>query len=201
MNREESIALVNGLCSEYRAIEGLQKEIDGNETLIREHIDAKPARKGLFGFFRRYLVYGGIAFAVLFVPITILAILVFTISFESNLNSLFPHIIIIVLLFILIAVPSGILIFGYRKASRKREELFLQDVDKAAYNKKRMDELESRTGELRMQMEAKLESLHKYDDLIPEGLREREAIEKMKRLLVTGKAETISDAIERLKAD
>ena len=36
MNREESIALVNELCSECRAVRGFQKEIDDNENLLRE---------------------------------------------------------------------------------------------------------------------------------------------------------------------
>ena len=36
MNRDESIALVNEICSEYRAVKELQKKIDENGMLIRE---------------------------------------------------------------------------------------------------------------------------------------------------------------------
>ena len=74
----------------------------------------------------------------------------------------------------------------------------LKDEEKAAYNKKRKDELMRQTDELRMQKNARLESLRKYDDLIPESLREGETIETLRRLLVAGKAETFSDAIELL---
>jgi predicted RNase H-like nuclease (RuvC/YqgF family) len=35
MNREESISLANELCSEYKAVQELQKKIDENETLRR----------------------------------------------------------------------------------------------------------------------------------------------------------------------
>ena len=41
MNRDESIALVNELCSEYRAVKVLQKKIDENGTLLRELTDTK----------------------------------------------------------------------------------------------------------------------------------------------------------------
>ena len=57
-----------------------------------------------------------------------------------------------------------------------------------------------RTDELRKQKEAKLESLQKHNDLIPEDLMKSEKIEQLRRLLVTGKAETISDAIEMMKS-
>lgn len=42
MNRDESITLVNELCSEYRAVKVLQKKMDENGTLLRELTDTKP---------------------------------------------------------------------------------------------------------------------------------------------------------------
>ena len=78
-------------------------------------------------------------------------------------------------------------------------DLSRQDVEKAAYNKKRADELMRQTDEFRMQKNAKLESLQKFNDLIPEGLRDSEKIETLRRLLMSGKAETFSDAIEIMK--
>ena len=66
---------------------------------------------------------------------------------------------------------------------------------------KRTDELMRQTDELRMQKNAKLESLQKFDDLIPESLREAEKIETLRRLLVAGKAETFSDAIELMSTN
>lgn len=46
MNRDESITLVNELCSEYRAVKVLQKKIDENGTLLRELTDTKPLPSG-----------------------------------------------------------------------------------------------------------------------------------------------------------
>ena len=66
---------------------------------------------------------------------------------------------------------------------------------------KRTDELMRQTDELRMQKNAKLESLQKFDDLIPESLREAEKIETLRRLLVAGMAETFSDAIELMSTN
>ena len=200
MNREESIALVNELCSEYRAVRGLQKEIGDNGNLLRELNDTKFVPKRLFPFFRRYLIIGVITLVVMLIPTLMFSGVIFFISFESNLKPVYPMTAIAILFLINLAVPAVIIICGFRKAKRRRDELNRQDVEKAEYNKKRMDELMLRTDELRKQKEAKLESLQKYNDIIPEHLREGEKIERLKLLLVTGKAETISDATAMLSA-
>ena len=201
MNRDESIALVNELCSEYRAVKELQKKIDENGTLLRELNDTKPLPGKLIAFFRRYLVIGGITFIVMLFPTLVLSAVIFFIAFESNLNPIYPKIAIAFVIAVNIAVPAIIIACGYRKAKRKKSELDRQAAEKAEYNKKRMDELKSHTDDLLKQKEAKLELLQKYNDLIPENLREGEKIEKLKHLLVTGKAETISDAIAMLSAE
>ena len=201
MNRDESIALVNELCSEYRAVKELQKKIDENGTMLRELNDTKSFPKGLFAFFRRYLVMGLITFAVMLFPTIMLSAVIFFISFESNLKPVYPKIAIAFVISVNIAVPAIIIACGYRKAKRKKSELDRQAVEKAEYNQKRVDELMRQTDDLLKQKEAKLESLQKYNDLIPEALREGEKMEKLKRLLVTGKAETIADATEMLSTD
>ena len=199
MNREESIALANELCLEYRAVKELQKKIDENETLRREYSEAKPAHRGLISFFWRYLLIAGIVFLVMLFPTIVLSAGIFFIAFESNLKPIYPQTAIAILFLINIVVPAVIIICGYRKANRKLSDLNRQDVEKAAYNKKRADELMRQTDEFRMQKNAKLESLQKFNDLIPEGLRESEKIETLRRLLMSGKAETFSDAIEIMK--
>ncbi len=200
MNREESIAFVNELCSEYRAVRGLQKEIDDNGNLLRELNDTKFVPKRLFPFFRRYLIIGVITLVVMLIPTLMFSGVLFFISFESNLKPVYPMTAIAILFLINLAVPAVIIIRGFRKAKRRRDELNRQDVEKAEYNKKRMDELMLRTDELRKQKEAKLESLQNHNDIIPEDLMKKEKIEQLRRLLVTGKAETISDAIEMMKS-
>lgn len=199
MNREESIAFVNELCSEYRAVKGLQKEIDDNEALLRNLNDTKFVPNRLFPFFRRYLITGVITLVVMLIPALIFSGVIFFISFESNLKPVYPITAIAILFFINLAVPAVIIIRGFRKAKRRRDELNRQDVEKAGYNKKRIDDLMLRTEELRKQKEAKLESLQK-NDLIPGGLMKSEKIEQLRRLLVTGKAQTLSDAVEMMKS-
>ena len=201
MNREESIALTNELCLEYRAVKEIQKKIDENETLLREFNEAKPEHRRLISFFWRYLLIAAIVFIVMLVPTIVLSLLIFFIAFESNLNPVYPQTAIAILFLINVAVPAVIIVSGHRKAKRKMRDLNLKDEEKAAYNKKRKDELMRQTDELRMQKNARLESLRKYDDLIPESLREGEKIETLRRLLAAGKAETFSDAIDLLSDD
>ena len=198
MNRDESIALVNEICSEYRAVKELQKKIDENGMLIRELADSKPLTGKLIAFFWRYLLFGGIAFTVMLFPTAMLSFVIFFIAFESNLKPIYPQIAIGFLILNNFAVPAIIIACGYGKAKRKKSALDRQAAEKAEYNQKRMDELKRQTDDLLKQKEAKLESLQKYNGLIPEDLREGEKIEKLKRLLVTGKAETISDATAML---
>lgn len=199
MNREESIALANELCIEYRAIKGLQKQIGDNETLLRELSEAKPAHRKLISFFWRYLMVAGIVFMVMLIPSVILSMMIFFIAFESNLKPIIPQTAIAIVWLINFAVPALIIILGIRKAKRKRRDLNLQDAEKAEYNKKRMDELMRQTDEIRMQVKAKQDSLQKYNDIIPESIRDSEKIETVRRLLAGGKAETIADAVEMVK--
>ena len=198
MNREESIALANELCLDYRAVKEIQKKIDENETLLSEYNEANPEHRRLISFFWRYLLIAGIIFLVMLIPTFVISFVIFFIAFESNLPAVYPKAAIAILFLINVAVPAVIIVCGYRKAKRKMMELNLQDAEKAAYNKKRKEELMRQTDELRMQKNAKSESLQKYNDLIPESLREGETIETLRRLLVAGKAETFSDAIELL---
>ena len=199
MNREESIALANELCIEYRAIKGLQKQIGDNETLLRELSQAKPAHRKLISFFWRYLMVAGIVFMVMLIPSVILSMMIFFIAFESNLKPIIPQTAIAIVWLINFAVPALIIIIGIRKAKRKRRDLNLQDAEKAEYNKKRMDELIRQTDEIRMQVKAKQDSLQKYNDIIPESIRDSEKIETVRRLLAGGKAETIAEAVEMVK--
>ena len=198
MNRGESIALANELGLEYRAVKEIQKKIDENETLLSEYNEAKPEHRRLISFFWRYLLIAGIVFIVMLVPTIVLSLVIFFIAFESKLPAVYPQIAIAILFIINVAVPVLIIVCGYRKAKRKMRDFNLKDEEKAAYNKKRKDELMRQTDEFRMQKNARLESLRKYDDLIPESLREGETMETLRRLLVAGKAETFSDAIELL---
>ena len=198
MNREESIALANELCMEYRAVKEIQKKIDENETLLREFNEAKPEHRKLISFFRRYLLIAGIVFVLMLIPTFVFSFVIFFIAFESNLPAVYPKTAIAILFLINVAVPVVIIVCGYRKAKRNLSDLNLKDEEKAAYNKKRTDELMRQTDELRMQKNARQELLRKYDDLIPESLREGETIETLRRLLVAGKAETFSDAVELL---
>lgn len=198
MNREESISLANELCLEYRAVKEIQKKIDENETLLREYNEEKPAHRRLISFFWRYLLIAGIVFMVMLIPTIMFSFAVFFIAFESNMKPVFPQTAIALLFLNNLAVPAVIIACGYRKAKRKMSDRKLEDDEKAAYNKKRTDELMRQTDEFRVQKNARLESLQKYNDLIPESLREGEKIESLRRLLVGGKAETFSDAIELL---
>lgn len=199
MNREESIALANELCTEYRTIKGLQRQIGDNETLLRELSQAKPAHRKLISFFWRYLMVAGIVFIVMLIPSVILSMMIFFIAFESNLKPIIPQTAIAIVWLINFAVPALIIILGIRKAKQKRRDLNLQDAEKAEYNKKRMDELMRQTDEIRMQVKAKQDSLQKYNDIIPESIRDSEKIETVRRLLVGGKAETITEAVEMVK--
>ncbi len=201
MNRGESIALANELCLEYRAVKEIQKKIDENETLLSEFNEAKPEHRRLISFFWRYLLIAGIIFLVMLIPTFVISFVIFFIAFESNLPAVYPKAAIAILLLINVAVPAVIIVCGYRKAKRKMMDLNLKDAEKAAYNKKRKDELMRQTDELRMQKNAKSESLQKYNDIIPESLREGGKIEMLRRLLVAGKAETFSDAIELLSTN
>jgi len=201
MNREESIALANELCLEYRAVKEIQKKIDENETLLREYSEAKSEHRRLISFFWRYLLIAGIVFVLMLIPTFLFSVVIFFISFESNLPAVYPQTAIAILFLNNFAVPAVIIFCGLGKAKRRLRDHNLKNEEKAAYNKKRTDELIRQTDELRMQKNARLESLRKYDDVIPESLREGETIETLRRLLVAGKAETFSDAIKLLSTN
>ena len=185
MTPEESVALAEKLASDYEALRLIKDEIEDCELEINRNqtLEVRP-RYSAFRFFWPFLIIAAIAFWVVFLVGTGIAVV------QVNRDGVY------VAEFIGFAVAAIILAAGGVRARRKREELNDQysEIERSRnqasqVQKRRLDELKVK--QRKMQREA-----DKYNDQVPVTMRNKSQMERVKASILTGRAQTFSEAVE-----
>ena len=185
MTKEESIELAEKLKKDYGELEKMQKEINENKTVISKPIP--PAKRhAAFKFFWPYLVAS-------VVTINALYLLGYILTLASQATGFLYAFSIIGLIAAVI-----LLIVGGKTATSKRDSLNCQVENEMQYKRKRHKELEEKTKSLQSLYSVKKTQLEKYNDLVPLQFRTARYMERVKAIILTGKADNFAEAIEYL---
>ena len=185
MTKDESIELAEKLKKEYGDLEKMQKEINENKTIISKPIP--PAKHhAAFKFFWPYLVAS-------VVSINALYLLGYILTLASQAAGFLYTFSIIGLITAVV-----LLIVGGKTATSKRDSLNCQVENEMQYKRKKHKELQEKTTSLQNRYSVKKTQLEKYNDLVPLQFRTSRYMERVKALIMTGKAENFIEAIAYL---
>jgi Skp family chaperone for outer membrane proteins len=185
MTKEESIELADKLKKEYGDLEKMQKEINENKTTLSKPIP--PAKHhAAFKFFWPYLVASVITINALY-------ILGYILTLASQAAGFLYTFSVIGLIAAVI-----LLIVGGKTATSKRDSLNYQVENEMQYKRKRQKEIQEKTNSLQNLYSAKKTQLEKYNDLVPIHFRTARYMERVKAIIMTGKAENFTEAINYL---
>ena len=182
MSKEESLALAEKLTHEYKALEKLRTQISDNETIIKRPVDGSYAQHAAFKFFWPFLIYAVIALNVFY----------FLAQISSSDGT------VLTFLFLALASPVGLLIFGGVTSVRKRDALNQSALEAAQNRRKHMDDLKKETSILETKRSQKAKELKEYDYLVPATLRNSSSMAKAALILRSNKAEDFNQAIDMI---
>jgi hypothetical protein len=91
-----------------------------------------------------------------------------------------------------------ILIVGGKTAVNKRNALNFQVDNSNQTQRKRYRDIQEKTETLKTKYAAKKDELSIYNDLVPLQYRNSRHMERVKSLILTGKAENFADAVKLL---
>lgn len=188
MTKEESIALAEKLSGDYGELEKIINEIDENKTIISKPI---PSAKhhAAFKFFWPYLVAAVVTVNVLYIIGYFLSLA----ARSSTILAIFSFIALIALVVILIV--------GGKVATTKRDALNYRVDSDVQMQRKKYRDLQTKTDSLQNVYSVKKSKLDKYNDLVPLQFRNSRYMDRVKALLMTGKAEEFSEAVALLIKD
>ena len=186
ITKEESIALAERLKSEYASVEKLQKEISENETILKRPVVTSGNRHSVFRFFWPFLIY---AYLVLVTAVIIGAILVNKYNTGRSFEIAF---------FIGLAASVALLVIGRVLAGKKRNRINEALAKEEAQHHERQNDIAERTNELRIKLKNKRSEISEYQNIVPMKYRTKQHMDRVLKLLQTGKAESFADAIDLL---
>ena len=185
MTKEESIELAEKLKKEYGDLEKMQKEINENKTTLSRPIP--PAKHhAAFKFFWPYLVAS-------VVSINAFYILGYIVLLASRASGFYYTFIILGLVAAVI-----LLIVGGKTSTSKRDTLNYHADNEIQFKRKKYREIQEKTGELQNLYSIKKTRLEKYNTLVPLKFRSSRHMDRVKAIILTGKADSFSEAIEYL---
>lgn len=182
MSKEESIALAEKLSDLYKSYEKIQKEIEDNKTQISRSDSGPVKQHAAFKFFWPFLIYAVIALNVFY----------FLAQISSSTGT------VLTFLFLALASPVGLLIFGGVTSVRKRDALNQSALEAAHNRRKHMDDLKKETSMLETKRSQKAKELKEYDYLVPATLRNSSSMAKAALILRSNKAEDFNQAIDMI---
>ena len=197
MTKDESIALAVKLHKDYKEIEKLRDKISENEKTAANLYYLQPKRYYAADYFKPYYTASFIFVFISLLPaygiITVCRFL--DVSNHSNENAYMPYAVVAVITFIfaLIHLIGG---FVARHKCRYMNNLEIQRV---LGEKRKIERLQRETEELGASAKDMNSRLEENNILIPSELRNSKSMMDVKRLLLSGRAESINDAIEHLK--
>lgn len=183
MTKEESIELAELLAEKYHQLSVKKNEA---QKAFKTHEKAqertnKPDR-----------IYSPLAYfwPYLFDAVMIIVYVVYTCIFEGSFT---PR--IIALMVISVIVVTGYGLYTSKKWSdEKNKEIFSSRMTDEFRERKSKESFSDKERELA----SFKESVKEYDDLVPEKMRQKFYMEKVKKMLLSGEAENFTDAIAKL---
>ncbi len=179
MSKEDSIALAEKLTHEYKALEKLRTQISDNETILKRPVDGSYARHAAFRFFWPFFIYAVLAYILVGVLGRIF------VARETGM----------IWLFLLVAVPVGVLIYGGIHSCRKRDRLNAEASELARSRRDNVDKLRKETEELKSKLKTLETRMKKIDSAIPSQHKSSGQMAKVKALIEAGKADSLEDAL------
>ncbi len=198
MTKDESIALAIKLHKGYEEIERLQDKISENENYHALHAALMPKHYYAMSYFKPYLAGSIIFFLAMILPeYTIFWICTFLDkSAGNNDNSYVPYVAaaIIAAIFALIHLIGG---FAARNKCRYMNNL---EQEKIRGEQRKCQRLLQENEDLKVMLYSEKTRLEEYNDIVPSGLRNSGKMSAVKKLLLSGKAESFTDAIALLNS-
>ena len=187
--REEGIRLADYLALKYDTLEKLKNEINDIEFNIKKiQVSPEPPRYSVFRFFWPFFI---IALGVCFF-VTLIASIVAANSSYPNVGMVFAEILGY------LSIPV-VLIIGLFVAKARRNAANEELAAKEMTLTRKADDLHKKVVELRNQQSQINIELTAYKDMLPASMRNKTQLQKIKRLLEAGKAQSFAEAVEQMK--
>lgn len=180
MSLADSIIFVDNLKSRYTEVEKMQKAIIDNESRLIRPLELNYRSYSFFRFFWKYLLFAFISFYLLLIIAALAA------GNDTAFN---------IFLAIAFIAPVALLITGGVLSAKRREE---ENEAISMGNQRAKDSrqrLEKETAELKNTLAIKKRELYKAASVLPEDFRKSTSMSQIKRLLESGKASSIKEAI------
>ena len=178
MSKEDSLALADKLAHEYKTLEKLRTQISDNETILKRPVDGSYAQHAAFRYFWPFFIYAVLAYIMVGVLGRIF------VARETG----------IIWVFLLVAVPVGVLIYGGIHSCRKRDRLNAEASELARSRRDNVDKLRKETEELKSKLKMLETRMKKIDSAIPSQHKSSGQMAKVKALIEAGKADSLEDA-------
>ena len=188
---EEAVSMADYLADIYDSIQKLESNISNCERqLLSQQSSFPQARYRAFRFFLPFfiasLIIAGLSVLFLAIQIVIADSNEFGRTFEKIIP--FAHFIIIMI----IHVPGGVY------ARNKRDKLNSAMDEYEADCKKKSEELQKKCIDLKTRLKIVQEEAASYNEIIPADLRKRVGMVRVRKLIESGRASTIEEAVSIL---
>lgn len=190
MTKEESIELAELLANKYSSLSKMKGEANNvKEELARAKKQSeKPVAKySAFKYFWPYLIAAVVAEIVVYFGGGLL------LSMGTHTNDAYS-----VWQLLKFLTPIAVIVIGLILAIRKRNSLNRVAVESHSTDLIREKRLEEDLEAKEKNIANFMETIKDYDDLIPEKLRQKIFMEKVKKMLESGEADDFSDAIAKI---
>ncbi len=188
MTKEESIELAEKLKKEYGNIERIQKEINDNNEIISKPVPP-AARHSALKFFWPYVVGAAVAANAGWI------LGLFLLASTGKLGILSTLTVIGIITAIVLTIVGAVTSRNKRSEINYSAELAVKD------RHKRQQELKDKNNELKNRLTTSRKRLEKYNDLVPREFRTSRHMDRVRMLIVSGKADDFSGAVNSLYND
>ena len=190
MTKEESIELAELLAKKYSSLSKMKGEANNvKEELARakKQSEKTVAKYSAFKYFWPYLIAAVVAEIVVYFGGGLL------LSMGTHTNDAYS-----IWQLLKFLTPIAVIVIGLILAIRKRNSLNRVAVESHSTDLIREKRLEEDLETKEKNIADFMETIKDYDDLIPEKLRQKIFMEKVKKMLESGEADDFSDAIAKI---
>ena len=182
---EESIELADKLSNKYNALTHIKEEIADCETQLKRNLNvAKAPRHSAFKFFWPFLIFASVACFI----VTLIGAFIAVATNSEDTMTLSE--------FLGVLAAGILLIAGGNRARSKRDALNSQIADEEYKHKKYCNELEKKLEDLKRRRAGLTKAVEEYNYLVPLSARTKVKMDMVKDLLLSGRAQSFSQAID-----
>ena len=196
MTREESISIALKLGKDYQAQEKILHLIADHEKRIARPLDESVRYYTVFDFFNKYLAASFIVTFTLAIPTYIFCAVSEFLYKSGNPEYANSHIKGILFLIIVFAL---IHLFGGIAARKKRDACNASAENTIRADIKLKKELKKDIADLCVQYDKNQEELEKYNDMVPEELRNSVSMNRLRAVLLANEAEDFEAGIAHIQ--